>query len=142
MTYWIAVSIIVPALPILIGIVVAILQESDFSLLKLLDGIELLLISLGLVAATHIELSRADFNWTSHYLFYFFIRAILFALGVLNLIFLTLIYINNRVTPLNFNADNNILLAIGFLLIAVMLTAPLQFYMGYTRAKISVKEIE
>lgn len=140
-TLWISVAIIVPSLPIVIGIAVAVLQGSEIIPTKLLDGIELFLISLTLVAATYIDLSRTDLNWSSHQLFYFFIKATLLALGVLSLIFLTLIYINNRVSSLNFNTDLNIVLVIGCFLLIGLITTPLQFYIGYTRSKKLTEEI-
>jgi len=87
LTLWISVAIIVPSLPIVIGIAVAVLQGSEIIPTKLLDAIELFLISLTLVAATYIDLSRTDLNWSSHQLFYFFIKGTLLALGVLSLIF-------------------------------------------------------
>ncbi len=129
-------AIIVPSLPIVIGIATALLQrESELSIVKLFDGIELFLISLGLVAATFVDISRAELNWSSHDLPHFLIRLVLLGLGVLNLIFLTLIYINNRVSSLDFDPQLNVLLAAGFLAIIALITTPLQFYVGYTRSK-------
>jgi len=137
MTYWIGLGIVLPSLPIVIGTMVTILQGIEVSFTDLLDGIELFLISLVLVTATYIDLSKTELNWSSHFLFYFFIRAVLFVLGALNLIFLTLIYINNRVTPLDFDPDLNLLLAIGYFVLIGIITTPLQFYIGYTSAQIS-----
>ena len=134
-TLWIGIAIIVPSLPIAIGIAVAVLQGSEVVATRLLDGIELFLISLTLVAATYVELSRAELNWSSHLLFNFFVKVTLLALGVLSLIFLTLIYINNRVSSLDFDTDLNIALAVGCFLLIGLITTPLQFYIGYTRSK-------
>lgn len=132
---------LLPLLPIVIGVSTALLQQdSDLSLVKLLDGIEILLISLSLVAATFLDLSRTELNWSGHLLLYFAIRAVLFAFGVLNFIFLTLIYINNRVTSLDFDREQNVLLAIGFLAIGFLITIPLQLYLSYVRSKVDIEE--
>ncbi|MCY4540095.1 MAG: hypothetical protein OXE52_17920 [Chloroflexi bacterium] len=45
-TVWTALSIGLPLLPILVGVLIALLQRAEISFLNLLDGIELFLIAL------------------------------------------------------------------------------------------------
>lgn len=132
-TIWICLGIILPLLPIMVGIIVAILQRVEVSLTDLLDGIELLLISLGLVTATVVDLSKAELDRSSRPLLFFFIRLLLFTLGLLNIVLLTLIYVNDRVASLKFDSD--IKFAIVFILaIAIsLITIVMQLYIGYTR---------
>jgi len=132
-TIWICLGIVLPLLPIMVGIIVAILQRVEVSLTDLLDGIELLLISLGLVTATVVDLSKAELDRSSRPLLFFFIRLLLFTLGLLNIVLLTLIYVNDRVASLKFDSD--IKFAIVFILaIAIsLITIVMQLYIGYTR---------
>ena len=131
---------LLPLLPIVIGVSTALLQQdSDVSLVKLLDGIELFLISLSLVAVTFLDLARSQLNWSGHVLLYFAIRVILFVFGVLNLIFLTLVYINNRVTSLDFDRELTVILAMGFLTIVFLITTLLQFYVNYVHSKVDIE---
>ena len=132
---WVSLGIIVPSLPIIIGIVIAILQQVEISLTSLLDGIELLLISLGLVTATIIDLSKSEIGWSSRFRLFFFILLWLFALGIGNVILLTLIYVNERVASLQFDSDTKF--AFVFILTATisLITIALQSYIGYIRYK-------
>lgn len=141
MTLWISLGIIVPLLPIIIGIVVAILQRKEILFTGLLDGIELLLISLGLVTATIIDLSKSEIGWSSRFRLFFFILLWLFVLGIGNVILLTLIYINERVASLQFDSDTKF--AFVFILVAAisLITIALQWYIGYTRYKKLAEEI-
>ena len=62
---WILLSILLPLLPIGLGILIATLKQSNFSAFEFLNGIELLLISLGLITTTGIELFRSSLDWSS-----------------------------------------------------------------------------
>ena len=135
MTLWISLGIIVPLLPIIIGIVVAFLQRKEILFTNLLDGIELLLISLGLVTATIVDFSKAELDWSSRFRLFFFIRFALIALAIANLLLLTLIYVNNRVNDLSFDSDLRLAFAFGVVVIVGLFTLPLQFYIGYTHYK-------
>ena len=86
-----------------------------------------------MLAALFVEFSRSEFNWSSHELFYFFVRALLFVVGTVNLIFLTLIYINNRVATLHFDPQLNVLLSMGYLTCVAIITVPLHYYVVYNR---------
>lgn len=114
-TIWICLGIVLLLLPIMVGIIVAILQRVEVSFTDLLDGIELLLISLGLVTATVVDLSKAELDKSSRPLLFFFIRSLLFALGLLNIVLLTLIYVNDRVADLKFDSDINLRLSSSWL---------------------------
>lgn len=130
---WICLSIFLPVLPIGLGILIAVLQQVDVSLFDLLDGIELLLISLGLVTATGIDLSQSRIYWSTRTLLYFFIRLALVLLGIGNLILLTLIYVDVRVTDLKFDTGAKFGF-VGALVVSISLvTIALQLYLGYIR---------
>ena len=135
MTLWISLGIFLPSVPILLGILIAILQRKEVLFTDLLDGIELLLISLGLVTATIIDFSKAELDWSSRYLLFFFIRFALIILAIANLLLLTLIYVNNRVSDLSFDSDLRLVFAFIVVVIVGLFTLPLQFYIGYTRYK-------
>ena len=130
-TLWIAVCVGVPGLPILVGVLAVLLQRSEFVPTRLFDGIELLLISIGMIATTFVDLSRTDIDWSSHQLFYFFVRLLLFTFGLVSVIFLTLIYLNNRVAPLGFRSDLSVLLAFGNFVLIASFTLTLQYFIGY-----------
>lgn len=134
-TIWICLGIVLPLLPILLGILIAMLQRKEIFFADLLDGIELLLISLGLVTATTIDFSKAELDWSSRYLLFFFIRFALIILAIANLLLLTLIYVNNRVDDLSFDSDLRLIFAFIVIVIVALITLPLQFYIGYTRYK-------
>ena len=68
---WVLLSILLPLLPIGLGILIAALKQIEVSVFDILNGIELLLISLGLVTATSIELWRSNIDWSSRILFRF-----------------------------------------------------------------------
>lgn len=133
LVFWICLSIFLPVLPIGLGILIAILQQADVSIFNLLDGIELLLISLGLVTATGIDLSQSTIDWSTHILLYFFIRLALVLLGIGNLILLTLIYVDVRVADLRFVTETKFAF-VGVLAVSISLvTIALQLYLGYIR---------
>ena len=126
-TVWAGLSIGLPLLPILVGIIIALLQRTEISFVNLLDGIELFLISLWLVTATNVDLSRFRFSWAKPFQF------ALIGLGVLNLIFLTLIYVNNRLRSLDFDSNITLFLASGFFAAIGIVTFALQLYMSFAR---------
>ena len=135
LTIWICLSVVLPSLPILLGILIAMLQEKAIVFTDLLDGIELLLISLGLVTATIIDFSKIESDWSSRHLLFFYIRFVLIILAIANLLLLTLIYVNNRVDDLSFDSDLKLIFAFIVVVIVALIAIPLQFYMGYTRYK-------
>ena len=124
-TVWAGLSIGLPLLPILVGVLIALLQRAEISFLNLLDGIKLFLIALWLVTATNVDLSRFRFSWAKPFQF------TLIALGVLNLIFLTLVYVNNRVRSLDFDPATTLVLAAGFFVAVSIITLALQLFMSF-----------
>ena len=134
-TLWIAVCVGVPGIPIIVGILAAVLQQVGISLTSLFDGIELCLVSVGMVATTFVDLSKSDIDWSSRQLIAFYIKAVLLGFGILSVIFLTLLYINYRVAPLNFNSDVTVLIAFGNLVIVASVSLTLQYYISYTHYK-------
>ncbi len=126
-TVWASLSIGLPLLPILVGVLIALLQRAEISFLNLLDGIELFLIALWLVTATNVDLAKFRFTWAKPFQF------TLIGLGVLNLIFLTLIYVNNRVRSLDFDPETYISLALGHFMFVTTVTVALQLFMSYAR---------
>jgi len=124
-TVWAGLSIGLPLLPILVGVLIALLQRAEISFLNLLDGIELFLIALWLVTATNVDLARFRFSWAKLFQF------TLIGLGVLNLIFLILIYVNNRVRSLDFDPATTLVLATGFFVAVSIISLALQFFMSF-----------
>ena len=124
-TVWASLSIGLPLLPILVGVLIALLQRAEISFLNLLDGIELFLIALWLVTATNVDLAKFRFTWAKPFQF------TLIGLGVLNLIFLTLIYVNNRVRSLDFDPATTLLLAVGFFIAVTIISLALQLFMSF-----------
>lgn len=124
-TVWAALSIGLPLLPILVGVLIALLQRAEISFLNLLDGIELFLIALWLVTATNVELAKFRFTWARPFQF------TLIGLGVLNLIFLTLVYVNNRVRSLDFDPAITLVLAAGFFVAVCIISLSLQLFMSF-----------
>ncbi len=124
-TVWAALSIGLPLLPILVGVLIALLQRAEISFLDLLDGIELFLIALWLVTATNVDLAKFRFSWSKPFQF------TLIGLGVINLIFLTLVYVNNRVRSLDFDPATTLVLAAGFFVAVSIISLALQFFMSF-----------
>ena len=130
---WICLSIFLPLLPIGLGILIATLQLVEVSLLDLLTGIELLLISLGLITTTGIDLSRTSFDRSTRPLTFFFIRLLLILLGIGSIILLTLIYVDANVIDMKFDSNTKFFF-VGILTVSVTLaTVVLQTIIGYTR---------
>lgn len=137
---WICLSIFLPLLPIGLGILIATLQQVEVTLFDLLDGIELLLISLGLVTATGIDLSKARSEWSRRALQFFLIRLLLILLGIGNIILLTLIYVNDRVTDLRFDTGTKFTFVVILAVAISLITVVLQLHIGYIRHKRSMEE--
>ena len=130
---WICLSVFLPLLPFGLGILIAILQQVELSIHELLDGIELLLISLALVTATGIDLSQSSIDWSARTLLYFFVRLALVLLGIGNLILLTLIYVDVRIANLSFDTGTKFAL-VGVLAVSIsIVTVVLQLCLGYNR---------
>lgn len=125
-TVWTALSIGLLLLPILVGVLIALLQRAEISFLNLLDGIKLFLIALWLVTATNIDLAKFRFSWAKPFQF------TLIGLGVLNLIFLTLVYVNNRVRSLDFDPATTLVLATGFFVAVSIISLALQLFMSFS----------
>jgi len=130
---WICLSIFLPLLPIGLGILIAALQNVQVSPFNLLNGIELCLISLGLVTATGIELSQAQIRRSARPLIFFVIRLFLILLGIGSIILLTLIYVDLYVIDMSFDINRKFAF-VGLLALTVALvTVILQLYIGYIR---------
>lgn len=140
MTIWISLSILLPLSPIGLGILIATLRQVEIDLTGLLDGIEVLLISLGLVTATGIDLSQARPDWSSRTVLYFLIRFFLILLGIVNVILLTLIYVNDRVSNLEFDLDTKFTFVLFSVLSISVFTIALQLNIGYARYRRSMEE--
>lgn len=137
---WICLSIFLPLLPIGLGILIATLQLVEVSLLDLPNGIELLLISLGLITATGIYLSQTNIDRAARPLTFFFIRLLLILLGIGSIILLTLIYVDANVIDMEFDTNTKFLF-VGILAVSVMLvTIVLQLYIGYIRYRRRIEE--
>lgn len=142
MTIWISLSILLPLSPFGLGLLIATLQQDEIDLTKLLDGIEVLLISLGLVTATGIDLSQARVDWSGHSILYFFIRFLLVLLGIGNIILLTLIYVNDRVSNLEFDSDTKFTFVLISVLSISLFTIALQLYIVYAQYRRSMEDTE
>ncbi len=137
---WICLSIFLPLLPIGLGILIAALQNVQVSPFNLLNGIELCLISLGLVTATGIDLSRVRIQRSARPLISFVIRLILILLGISSIILLTLVYVDVYVIDMDFDRNTKFAF-VGLLALTVALvTVVLQLYIGYTRYRMSAEE--
>ncbi len=91
----------------MVGIALNIMQREAVSFYRLLDGIELFLISLWLVTATAWDLSKHDFKWEKP------LRMVLIGLAIIDLIFLILIYVNNRVRSLDLDKEAYLTIAVA-----------------------------
>ena len=132
---WILLSILLPLLPIGLGILIATLKQSNFSAFEFLNGIELLLISLGLVTTTGIELFRSSLDWSSRRLLLFSVSLSLILLGVVNIILLTLIYVEVNDPDLQFDTGTKFTFVQLLVLAISFFTIVLQLYIGYIRYK-------
>lgn len=122
---WIGLSILLPLLPVVFGIVITVMQRQTVNLFMLLDGLELFLISLWLVTATARDLGRYEFSWEKP------VRMALIALATIDLIFLVLIYVNNRVRELELDTELYLSLAMAHFVFIVVIAVALQLYMHY-----------
>ena len=130
---WICLSILLPLLPIGLGVLIATLQVIEVSIWNLLNGIELLLISLGLITATGIDFFGTSFDRSARLLTFFFIQLLLIFLGIGSIILLTLIYVDAHVIDMKFDTDTKFFF-VGILAVSVTLvTVVLQTIIGYTR---------
>ena len=122
---WIGLSILLPLLPVVFGVVITVMQRQTVNFFKLLDGLELFLISLWLVTVTARDLARYKFNWEKP------LRMALIALAAIDLIFLVLIYVNNRIRDLELDAEMYLSLAMAHFVFIVVIAVALQLYMHY-----------
>ncbi|MDE2774608.1 MAG: hypothetical protein OXI77_01590 [Chloroflexota bacterium] len=137
---WVCLSILLPLLPIGLGILIARLQVVEVSFIELLNGIELLLISLGQVTATGIDISQANIDRSARPLAFFCIRLLLILLGIGSIILLTLIYVDENVTNMKFDTATKFSF-VGILAVSVSLvTVVLQLYIGYIRYRRSIED--
>jgi len=112
----------------------------EVSFIELLNGIELLLISLGQVTATGIDISQANIDRSARPLAFFCIRLLLILLGIGSIILLTLIYVDENVTNMKFNTATKFSF-VGILAVSVSLvTVVLQLYIGYIRYRRSIED--
>ena len=136
---WVCLSILLPLLPIGLGILIATLQVVEVSLFELLNGVELLLISLALVTATGIDLSQATIDRSARPLEFFLIRLLLILLGIGSVILLTLIYVDENVIDMKFDKVTKFS-AVGILAVsASIVTVILQLYIGNIRYRDGVE---
>jgi len=113
---------------------------AEVSLFDLLNGIELLLISLGLVTATGIDFSQARIERSARPLAFFCIRLLLILLGVGSIILLTLIYVDENVIDMEFDTTTKFSF-VGILAVSVTLvTVVLQLYIGYIRYRRRIED--
>lgn len=118
------------------------LQQAEINLSQLLDGIEVLLISLGLITATGIDLSQAKLGWSDRTVRYFYVRFLLLLLGIANIILMTLIYVNDRVTDLEFDSDTKFMFVLILVISIGLITVALQLSIGYARYRRSMEDTE
>lgn len=137
---WVLLSILLPLLPIGLGILIAALKQIEISVFDILNGIELLLISLGLVTATGIELWRSNVDWSSKILMRFFVGLLLVVLGIFNIILLTLIYVEVNDPELQFDSVAKFTFIQILVLATILLTIALQLYIGIVRYNRSVED--
>lgn len=136
---WVLLSILLPLLPIGLGILFATLKKAEFSVFDFLNGVELLLISLGLVSTTGIELFRSGVEWSSRRLFLFSVCLSLIVLGIFNIILLTMIYIEVHDPDLIFDFGIKFTFVQLLVLAISSFTVALQLYIGYIRYKRSME---
>ncbi len=122
---WIGLNILLPLLPVVFGVVITVMQRQTVDFFKLLDGLELFLISLWLVTVTARDLARYKFSWEKP------LRMALIALAAIDLIFLVLIYVNNRIRDLELDAEMYLSLAMAHFIFIVVIAVALQLYMHY-----------
>lgn len=137
---WVCLSIFLPLLPIGLGILVARLQIVEVKLVDLLNGIELLLISLGLVTATGIDISQVRIDRSARPLAFFCIRLLLILLGIGSIIMLTLIYVDENVVNMEFDKMTKFSIVGILAMSATLVTVVLQLYVGYIRSKRSIED--
>ena len=128
---WAGLSIGLPLIPVIVGAAMTVMQRETVDLFKLVDGIELFLISLWLVSATAWDLSKHNFRWEKP------VRIALVALATIDLIFLVLIYVNTRMKSLDLDPDMYLTIAVGHFLLIVLGTIALQLFMSYTEWKVA-----
>ena len=73
---------------------------------------------------------------------YFLIRFLLILLGIGNLILLTLIYVNDRVSNLEFDSDIKFMFVLVSVVSISVFTIALQLNIGYARYRRSMEETE
>ena len=126
---WAGLSIGLPLIPVIVGAAMTVMQRETVDLFKLVDGIELFLISLWLVTATAWDLSRHDFRWEKP------LRILLIGFAIFDLVFLVLIYIHDRVKDLGLHAEAYLTLALAHFAAIVVIAIALQLLMSYARIK-------
>lgn len=137
---WVLLSILLPLLPIGLGILIAALKQSTFSAFDFLNGIELMLISLGLVTTTGIELFRSSLDWSTRRLLLFSVSLSLILLGIVNIVLLTLIYVEVNDPDLTFDTGTKFTFVQLLVLAICLFTVVLQLYIGYIRYKRSMED--
>ena len=120
---WVALGIVLPLTPIFIGVIVSLMQRTSLELPRLVNGIELYLITLWLSSATAWDMSKSRLNLSRP------LRVLLIGLAALSLMFLVAIYIDNRVRSLDFDSGFVVELAFGHFLVTSVMTVALQLYM-------------
>ena len=126
---WAGLNILLPLLPVMFGVAITLSQSETVDMFRLLDGIELFLISLWLVTATAWDLSRHDFRWEKP------LRILLIGLAIFDLVFLVVIYIHDRVKDLSLNPEAYLPMAMIHFAVIVVTAVALQLLMSYAVLK-------
>ena len=131
---WVALGIILPLTPIFVGVIIHLMQRTTLELPRLVNGIELFLITLWLSSATAWDMSKSRLAWSRP------LRVLLIGLAALSLVFLVAIYIDNRVRSLDFDSVFVVQLAFGHFLVTSVMTVALQLYMSIIESRGAVPE--
>ncbi len=122
---WAGLNILLPLLPVMFGIAIKVSQWEPVNLMQLFDGIELFLISLWLVTSTAWDMSRQSFRWERP------LRILLIGLAVVDIVFLVIIYIHDRVRDLDLVAEAYLNFAMAHFVVIVVIAVALRLLMSY-----------
>ena len=122
---WVGLSVLLPLIPVTVGVALTVLRREVVNWNVLLDGLELFLISLWLVSSTAWELSKREYAWEKP------ARMLLIAFAVVILIFLVLLYVDKRMQSLDVDIEIHLFLSVSHFLIILVMSVALQLYMYY-----------
>ncbi len=122
---WCFYSLIVPLLPVSLGIFIAFLQLRDIERTELLGGTELFLISLTVWTSTKNDLDNSEIDFQRSNFYWFVSRIFLVAMIVLTGLGFAVVYIQERIIDLQLDlvrvVDTGIITAFGTSAIAVLI---------------------